>query len=305
MANDAPLARSETEMHLVMTGRVASHTIGLNGATQNIDVVEIGTSTIEKAISAAGRDIDNIGMVSMDSLFCPYFIGLSWENHESLPSWKEPNSSGITSTNLNPFNPSKLMTDANIFYQAGPNLAIYNSVETLGEGDFCQFKNLVPNDQSEVSLRLDSVKAVGFKSPMVLTGWGYNTEGKPVPADTGNPNVFRNDAFRNPSGWKTGPVDLRWDDDKEMWVGFCERLQVIFSEDLMAAVNTKRDPSIAKARILRKKTNGDLKLSLDEVTVVNRFKNISIDSGVYAKIEYINGEWQPYAADCPGDSVSE
>ena len=217
MANDAPLARPETEMHLVMTGRVASHTIGISGVTQNINVVEIGTSTIDKAISAAGRDIDNIGMVSMDSLFCPYVIGINWEDHSSLPHWEEPASGTVTATNLNPFNPARSMTSASIFYESGPNLGIYNSVETLGEGDFCQFKNLVPNDQSEVSLRLNSIKAVGFKAPLILTGWGYDINDNPVPADSGNPTAFASGAFRNPALWKSGPLDARWDEARQVW----------------------------------------------------------------------------------------
>ena len=84
------------------------------------------------------------------------------------------------------------------------------------------------------------------------------------------------------------------------------RLQVILSEDLLAAVNTKRDPSTAIARILRRKPDGDLTLSTDEITVVNRFKNISVDAGTYAKAEWIDAEWQLYAADCPeGLSSSE
>ena len=214
MANDAPLARPETEMHLVMTGRVASHTIGLNGATQNIDVVEIGTSTIEKAISAAGRDIDNIGMVSMDSLFCPYVIGMNWADHASLPHWEEPVAGTVTATDLNPFNPAMAMTSATVFYNTGPNLGIYNSVETLGEGDFCQFKNVNEND-----LRLNSVKGVGLKTPIILTGWGYDTNDQPVPADTANPDIFASDAFRNPSLWKSGPLDVRWDDSRKVWTG--------------------------------------------------------------------------------------
>jgi hypothetical protein len=82
------------------------------------------------------------------------------------------------------------------------------------------------------------------------------------------------------------------------------RHQVIFETDLAAAVNTKRDPSTATARILRRETNGDLTSTCDSITVINRFMNISIDSGTYAKVEWLDGEWQPYAADCPGGSLS-
>jgi len=82
------------------------------------------------------------------------------------------------------------------------------------------------------------------------------------------------------------------------------KLQVILTTDLLAAVNTKRDPSTATARILRKKSNGDLTLSTNSITIVNRFTQISVDAGTYAKAEYIDGEWQLYAADCPGGSAS-
>jgi hypothetical protein len=86
--------------------------------------------------------------------------------------------------------------------------------------------------------------------------------------------------------------------------GGSARVQVVLTTDLLAAVNTKRDPSTATARILRRKTDGDLTLSTDSITIVNRFTQISVDAGTYGKAELIDGEWQLYAADCPGGSAS-
>jgi hypothetical protein len=80
--------------------------------------------------------------------------------------------------------------------------------------------------------------------------------------------------------------------------------QAVLLDDLVAAVNTKRDPSTARAVVLRRKANGDLTLSSLILTVVNRFTEISVDAGTYIKIEHIDGEWQPYTADCPGGSAS-
>ena len=81
-------------------------------------------------------------------------------------------------------------------------------------------------------------------------------------------------------------------------------VQVILMEDLLAAVDTLTDPSTAKARILAKKSNGDLEITTREITLVNRFENISIDAGTYGKAEWIDGEWQLYAADCaPGSTA--
>jgi len=81
-------------------------------------------------------------------------------------------------------------------------------------------------------------------------------------------------------------------------------LQVVLQEDLLAAVDLFRDPSTAFAVVLKRKANGDLKKSCRRIKVVNRFMNISIDEGVYCKVEWIDGEWQPYAADCPGETGS-
>ncbi|MGV2335063.1 MAG UNVERIFIED_CONTAM: hypothetical protein LVR18_27270 [Planctomycetaceae bacterium] len=86
--------------------------------------------------------------------------------------------------------------------------------------------------------------------------------------------------------------------------GSVRRYQAILTEDLLAAVDTLTDPSTAKVRILERQGNGDLQLSDREYTVVNRFENISIDEGTYIKIEWIDGEWQPYAADCGPQSES-
>ena len=80
--------------------------------------------------------------------------------------------------------------------------------------------------------------------------------------------------------------------------------QAVLLDDLVAAVNTKRDPSTARAAVLRRKANGDLTKTALILTVVNRFTQISVDAGTYIKIEHIDGEWQPYAADCPGGSAT-
>jgi len=82
------------------------------------------------------------------------------------------------------------------------------------------------------------------------------------------------------------------------------RRQAVLQEDLLAAVDSFTDPSTALAEIIRRKADGDLELSGEVVTVVNRFENISIDEGTYIKIEWIDGEWQPYAADCGPQSES-
>jgi len=80
-------------------------------------------------------------------------------------------------------------------------------------------------------------------------------------------------------------------------------VQVLLEEDLFAAVDTKDDPSEASALVLAKRGSRLINTGR-RITVVNRFENISVDAGTYAKAEWIDGEWQLYAADCAAESTS-
>jgi hypothetical protein len=81
-------------------------------------------------------------------------------------------------------------------------------------------------------------------------------------------------------------------------------LQAVLDEDLFAAEDTFNDPSTAIATILIRDRFGNLRASTRKETVVNRNENISIDKDTYIKIEWIDGEWQPYSGDCAPDSQS-
>lgn len=81
------------------------------------------------------------------------------------------------------------------------------------------------------------------------------------------------------------------------------RLQVKLREDLLAAVDSWTDPSTATATVFEKYDSTDNMRPRTQhpiITIVNRFENISVEAGTYCKAEWIDGEWQLYAADCPG-----
>ena len=68
----------------------------------------------------------------------------------------------------------------------------------------------------------DKVRPMALRGPLVVSGWGYDTKGFPVPnkseGDEDKVQYFTDDWLRKTQKWKTGPVDLRWDDAKQMWV---------------------------------------------------------------------------------------
>ena len=81
-------------------------------------------------------------------------------------------------------------------------------------------------------------------------------------------------------------------------------LLVVLLEDLYAAVDWKTDPSTALAAVAQKNAAGDYYVTTRRLTVTNRFENISLDAGPLVGIEWIDGEWQPYKADCSPQSES-
>jgi hypothetical protein len=81
-----------------------------------------------------------------------------------------------------------------------------------------------------------------------------------------------------------------------------ERRWAILDADLLAAVDMFTDPSTATAHLIGRTDAGDLEVLDEQVTVVNRFENISIDADTLIGIEYMCGEWTPYKADCGPNS---
>jgi hypothetical protein len=71
-----------------------------------------------------------------------------------------------------------------------------------------------------------------MRGPLVLQAWGYDINGKPIPnandsATAAESGTFRNNNLEdkflknwlsNPKTWPAGPIDLRWDRHRGMWV---------------------------------------------------------------------------------------
>ena len=65
-------------------------------------------------------------------------------------------------------------------------------------------------------------RSVALRGPLVLAGWGYDIDNKPVPNNSSsypnNPEMkFKEGWLRKPHEWKCGPVDLRWDYNRKVW----------------------------------------------------------------------------------------
>jgi hypothetical protein len=83
-----------------------------------------------------------------------------------------------------------------------------------------------------------------------------------------------------------------------------QRRRCILCTDLPAARDVLADPGTATAYLLAVDDFGILVKfrnaddELQTITVTNYFEHISIKAGTYVKVEFQEGVWEPYAADC-------
>ena len=76
------------------------------------------------------------------------------------------------------------------------------------------------------------------------------------------------------------------------------QLQGKLDGDLDAATSCADSPGTATLSVWQKNSSGNYEDSGRNVEVVNRFENLNFKSGQIMRVGWIDGEWQPTAADC-------
>ena len=141
-----------------------------------------------------------------------------------------------------------------------------------------------------------------------MCGWGYDIASMPTPADDTDPTQFNLATPRNRSLWKTGPVDLMWDDERQVWCGGLLMVEGVLSADLQKPVNTE-SPTTASVELYRsingEWTGGKPRKGPDgqsgateEIVLVNRDTSLEARAGAYVLAVRINYEWRPLVVTC-------
>ena len=228
------LGEHDYSTKFTLVGRSQSKYVENPGiASGNIECIEVATMSIPGAIADLGTDAANKAMGGFDTIFSPYTTA---SGHSELPHFGIP--TNLTEPNaytLDPFNPNDIFSTGNsqavnnaIYTASGHNIQIANTW-TAGDiagstsGDVFFAKDL----HNHGEFTFDGVKSIGLRAPIVLTGWGFDVSNRPVPADTGDSTAFASDAFRNPNIWKSGPLDVRWDDERKVWTAASTKIYLV------------------------------------------------------------------------------
>ena len=218
------LGEHDYSTKFALVGRSQPKYVEVSGISSgNFETIEVAAMSIPGAVADLGTDAENKALAGFDTIFSPY---TNASGHSELPHFEIP--TNLTEPNaftLDPFNPNNIFSTGNsqavnnqIYQNSGHNIQLANTWTTgdvggVTAGDVFFAKDIYNHGE----FTYDGVKSIGLRSPMVLTGWGFDVDGKPVPADTGDSTIFASGAFKNPNDWKSGPLDVRWDDERKVW----------------------------------------------------------------------------------------
>lgn len=200
--------------------------------------IETSMSKADDAAASTARNYNQSAGCSMEQIFSPINIPRTRDAGSPTPgfmpiapSFEELGRfSGYinpTSNELDPYFPKIFGDDGGTFFEN------------------CDYIQVVSEPSDDMNLRknsyrkrVTSVRTQGLRTPLILSGWGFDVNNKPVPpfgADTlANQNKFNPALIDDRAYWKTGPLDVRWDDYRQVWTTRHEIAYGWLSDDLTA-----------------------------------------------------------------------
>lgn len=163
---------------------------------------------------------------------------------------------------------------------------------------------------------IDEIRSLALRGPLMVSAWGYDLAYNPVPCaadDITSFNLQIDDPENNnrPAAldrayWKTGPVNLMWDEERKIWSGGPEILSGIL-ESAIEAPDSPLEPTEFTVKILRRTGENHESATVTEseeiVTCANRDPSLSQDINdekqVFVMIIRVNYEWLPLWVGCP------
>lgn len=286
-SND-PVGRVKSRSsHSILAGEV----LGI----QPSSTIRVVSEPIYNAITQLADNYTNKAMVSMDSLFVPfstnknYNVGISGAFRSGMLPHYSSMPSGYTGSGvigLEQLNP----------YISGHNIAIITRDEEFTASGIVTRQHGYPSG--------DIYRALAYRTPMILAGWGYDTNGNPIPGikvsssgtvdPSGATTVFDPDYLQDTSKWKVGPFEARWDNNRRVWTGGSPLNEGYLDDDLSAPsgnyTNLPHTSGYAKQYSVG---SSGLIYSGSRALITNRDISLAAFSGTYLIWVNINGENRP------------
>lgn len=169
--------------------------------------------------------------------------------------------------------------------------------------------NLAFERRDNVSNNADEYRTYGVKGPMLMSGWGYDVNGNPVPGKQNkqfDPQIPSEDR----SSWKSGPVDLKWDEERQVWAGGLQFVEGVLTSAIKKATSPDAPDKSGKMKLRRRFFDGNSykwNSTEEEITITNRDPSLAVSTSgsydIYCMCVRINYEWRVVYVSC--DSLSQ
>lgn len=291
--------------------------------------LSVGGSNMSAAMRSTGANYDESFGCSMEQIFSPIVSFKQDDVEKGLSNYpKRPVDTNVFSNSeINPTSVYPSFEIAATFQNSRSGLFYKQNISPTSRDldpyfffSSNDFSCVLKDDRArtnDINLNKEEakyyVKSMGMRGPLMLSGWGFDIAGLPVPCSglktVPNQWVFDANAAKDRTTWKTGPVDLRWHKDRKVWVGGHDIVEGILDEDLFPGTFTM--PTFTKMKVYRSKgiiadpTEQHIETKSEFIKIVNRDQSLSAFKGGYVMAIEINYEWRPIWVECNGNPAKD
>jgi hypothetical protein len=127
------------------------------------------------------------------------------------------------------------------------------------KGEKVDYNNNLLEDKPIVS---DDIRPIGLRAPLILVGFGYDVNGKPVPNKTPDSpgDEFADNYKKEQTKHKAGPLDVKWNEEKGVWEAGSSSSAELFAFKCIEAGGLHRNNRSGYCNIFEPKSyaNGDI-----------------------------------------------
>jgi hypothetical protein len=156
---------------------------------------------------------------------------------------------------------------------------------------------------------ISQVLVSSLRGPLIMSGFGYDIADRPAPyVDANDVNTFHEEVVDNRKMWKTGPINLQWDDERMVWQGGHQILCGVVEGEIKAPLSPCH-PETFLVKVFRKGNSTNKffhKISHCElsqtIVVTNRDPSLqqeAVKGMVFCVAVRINYEWIALWVGCP------
>lgn len=287
--------------------------------------VSAGGATAADACGNIIQDLSQSALSSMEQFISP--IQIRKGHTSATPGFRRPNpldedgffgggAVGPTLDELDPYFPIGIIDgdDGSQFMKQNDYRIVAND-SVYGDGDFNIRKiEDFGGDRANIS-QVQPMNAL--RGPLIVSGWGFGMDDFPVPnksSDYPNNRQFDQEMASDRAKWKTGPVHLMWDDERQVWQGGYH----IVCGVVQGAITAPSDvctPTSFEVNLLRNNNNAGGILSdespngaPESITVTNRDPSLEQDAvpnAIFCMAIKLNYEWLPLWVGCPEEPACD